>query len=72
MGKYNANKTTRQYKILLSELDKSTADFKKSLTYLEKLWKTNPGEKYAGYFANIYARFGDEKKAKYYEKYLKN
>lgn len=71
MNKYNANKTNRQYRILLKELDKSTADFKKSLTYLEKLWKINPGEKYAGYFTNIYARFGDEKKVKYYEKYLK-
>ena len=71
MAKYNANKTTRQYNILLKELDKSTADFKKSLTYFEKLWKQNPGEKYAGYFANIYARFGDESKVKYYEKYLK-
>ncbi|MEZ5106970.1 MAG: hypothetical protein R2757_20865 [Draconibacterium sp.] len=67
---YNENKTTRQYRILLEELNKSTADFKTSLGYLEKLWNLEPGKKYASYFANIYARFGDEQKANYYEKYL--
>ncbi len=70
MQEYNKNKTNRQYRILLKELDASTADFKKALTYLEKLWKINPGKKYASYFANIYARFGDEGKAKSYQKYL--
>ncbi len=69
--KYNQHKTNKQYKILLKELDQSTADFKKALTYLEKLWKIEQGKKYAGYFANIYARFGDEKKSAFYEKYLK-
>lgn len=72
MEKYNRNKTNKQYKILLEELDKSTADFKKSLGFLERLWSIEPGKKYAGYFANIYARFGDESKAKSYDKYLKN
>ncbi len=67
MEKYNRNKTNKQYKILLEELDKSTADFKKSLGFLERLWSIEPGKKYAGYFANIYARFGDQNKAKYYE-----
>lgn len=71
MEKYNNNKTNKQYRILLKELDQSTADFKKALFYLEKLWKIEPGKKYASYFANIYARFGDKKKAAYYEKYLK-
>ena len=69
--KYNRNKTNKQYKILLLELEKSTADFKKSLVYLEKLWELNPGKTYASYFANIYARFGDEQKVKSYDKYLK-
>lgn len=71
MNKYNNNKTNKQYKILLEQLELSTADFKKSLVYLEPLWKQEPGKKYAGYFANIYARFGDEARAKSYEKYLK-
>jgi tetratricopeptide (TPR) repeat protein len=71
MDKYNANKTNKQYKILLTELDLATADFKKALPYFEKLWEIEPGEKYASYFANIYARFGDETKVKYYKKYMK-
>ena len=71
MKKYEQNKTRKQYKTLLEELDKVTADFKKALPYLEKLWKQNPGQEYAAYFANIYARFGDEQKAEYYKKYLK-
>ena len=70
MEKYNRNKTTRQYRILLEELDKVTADFKKALPYFEKLWEMNPGEKYATYMANIYARFGDEKKSDYYKQFL--
>jgi tetratricopeptide (TPR) repeat protein len=71
MAKYEKNKTTRQYKVLLKELDLATADFKKSLVYFEKLWKINPGKKYASYFANIYARFGNEKKSKYYQGLMK-
>ena len=72
MKEYEQNKTRKQYNILLEELDKVTADFKKALPYLEKLWKQNPGKEYAGYFANIYARFGDEQKAEYYKRYMDN
>lgn len=71
MKKYNDNKTNKQYKILLAELDLATVDFKKALPYFEKLWKIEPGEKYADYFANIYARFGDETKVNFYKKYTK-
>ncbi len=71
MAKYEKRKTNKQYKILLKELNKSTVDFKKSLSYFGKLWKIEPGKKYASYFANIYARFGDAKKSKSYQKYLK-
>ncbi|QGY47071.1 hypothetical protein GM418_26440 [Maribellus comscasis] len=70
MEKYNKNKTTKQYRILLEELEKVTADFKKALPFFEKLWEINPEEKYAGYMANIYARFGNEEKSNYYKKYL--
>jgi len=71
MEKYNKNKTNKQYKILLNELDLATADFKKALPYFEKLWTIEPGEKYASYMANIYARFGDENKVNFYKKYMK-
>ncbi len=71
MEKYNRNKTTKQYRVLLNELDLVTADFKRALPYFEKLWSINPGEKYAGYLANIFARFGDEKKSDYYQRFVK-
>lgn len=69
MEKYNKNKINRQYNILLAELDLATADFKRALSFFEKLWEIEPGEKYASYFVNIYARFGDKTKVNYYKKY---
>lgn len=71
MDKYNKNKTRKNYNVLLKELDLVTADFKKALPYLNKLWKLKPGKEYAGYLANIYALFGDEKKTSYYKNYMK-
>lgn len=71
MQKYEENKTRKQYNVLLKELDQVTADFKKALPYLEKLWKQNPTKEYASYFVNIYARFGDEEKVKYYQQRMK-
>lgn len=71
LEKYNKNKTTKQYKILLKELDIATADLKKSMTYLDKLWKIEKKKEYASYFASIYGRFGDEKKTNYYKKLMK-
>jgi tetratricopeptide (TPR) repeat protein len=70
MQKYETNKTRSQYRKLLEQLDVVTANFKKSLTYFEKLWEQNPGEKYAPYMANIHARFNDEQKARYYRKFV--
>ena len=43
----------------------------KMLPFFEKLWKIEPGEKYASYLTNIYARFGDESKVVYYRKFMK-
>jgi len=71
MEKYNKNKVNKQYNILLAELDLATADFKRALTFFEKLWEIEPGEKYASYFVNIYARFGDETKVNFYKKHTR-
>jgi tetratricopeptide (TPR) repeat protein len=71
MEKYNKNKINKQYNILLSQLDLATADFKRALTFFEKLWEIEPGEKYASYFVNIYARFGDETKVNFYKKHVR-
>lgn len=71
MAKYNKKKTTKTYKVLLKELDIVTADFKKALPYLNKLWILDPSKLYASYYANIYALFGDKKKTNYYKNYGK-
>jgi tetratricopeptide (TPR) repeat protein len=73
MKKYENNRTRSQYRILLKELDKVTADFKIALGYFEKLWELKPESRneYAGYMANIYVRFNDEQKANYYRSFVK-
>lgn len=71
MDAYEKNKTNKQYKILLKELDDVTANFRKSLKYFEPLWDMPDGKKYASYLANIYARFDDKKKSDYYKSFLK-
>lgn len=71
MKAYNKKKSTKNYNILLKELDMVTEDLKKSLTYFDKLWKMEEGKKYAIYLANIYARFDDKKKSQYYKSFIK-
>lgn len=71
MEAYDKNKTNKQYNILLKELDKVTADFKRSLKYFEPLWEMEDGKKYASYLANIYGRFDDKKKSQYYKSFIK-
>ncbi|MCK5775110.1 MAG: hypothetical protein KAH25_02985 [Bacteroidales bacterium] len=70
MKTYNKKKTSKTYKILLNELDKSTADYKKALTYLNVLWQFEGKEKYAVYLANIYGRFDDKKQSQYYKRFI--
>lgn len=72
MAKYENNRTRRQYRILLGELDKVTADFRVALGYFEKLWELKPESRseYAGYMSNIHVRFNDEQKANYYRKFV--
>lgn len=68
---YYANQTRTQYNKLLKELDKVTADFKRALDYFKVLYQVDPRPQYANYLGNIYARFDDDKKAKYYHKKAK-
>lgn len=72
MAKYENNRTRSQYRILLKELDKVTADFRIALGYFEKLWELKPESRkdYAGYMSNIHVRFNDEQKANYYRKFV--
>jgi tetratricopeptide (TPR) repeat protein len=73
MAKYENNRTRSQYRILLKELDKVTADFRVALGYFEKLWELKPESRneYAGYISNIHVRFNDEQKANYYRNFVK-
>ena len=72
MKKYENNRTRSQYRILLKELDKVTADFRVALGYFEKLWELKPESRkeYAGYMSNIHLRFNDEQKANYYRNFV--
>lgn len=70
MNTYNKKKTTKNYNILLKELDLATADFKKSLKYFNQLWEMEDGKQYAVYLANIYARFDDKQKSQYYKSFI--
>ncbi len=73
MARYENNRTRSQYRILLKELDKVTADFRIALGYFEKLWDLKPESRkeYAGYMSNIHVRFNDEQKANYYRGFVK-
>jgi tetratricopeptide (TPR) repeat protein len=68
MKAYEQNRTNKQYKRLLSELDKVTAEFQLALDYFDTLYQIDPSPRYAGYISNIYVRFDDEEKAEYYRK----
>lgn len=72
MAKYENNRTRSQYRILLKELDKVTADFRIALGYFEKLWELKPESRseYAGYMSNIHVRFNDGQKANYYRNFV--
>ncbi|MCA1759428.1 MAG: hypothetical protein LC658_06640, partial [Bacteroidales bacterium] len=72
MKKYENNRTRSQYRILLKELDKVTANFRVALVYFEKLWELKPESRkdYAGYMSNIHLRFNDEQKANYYRNFV--
>jgi tetratricopeptide (TPR) repeat protein len=68
MKAYENNRTNKQYKKLLDELDKSTNEFQTALNWFETLYKNDPQPRYALYMSNIYVRFNDKEKADYYRK----
>lgn len=68
MEAYEKNKTNKQYKKLLDELEKITTEFHVALGFFDKLYSLDPDPKYAGYISNIYVRFDDKEKADYYRK----
>jgi len=68
MKAYEESKTNKQYLKLLESLKATTADFKISLGYFDRLYAIDPKPDYANYIGNIYARFDDKKNADFYHK----
>jgi tetratricopeptide (TPR) repeat protein len=70
MAAYDRNRTQRQYAQLLEAFDVLNQDFRKSLTYFLKLYDINPTREYASYLRNIYTRFQDDERARYYRQQM--
>jgi len=66
MEAYERNRTHRQYAILLEAFEVINEDFRTALNYLLKLYNIDPSPRIASYLANIYQRFENESKARYY------
>jgi len=66
MEAYERNRTHRQYAQLLRGFEILTADFRKSLEYMLILYENDPQPRFARYIGNIYLRFDDKTKARYY------
>lgn len=68
MRAYEQNRTHRQYAILLEAFEIINTDFRIALDYFQRLYNQDPRSEYAGFLANIYERFQDEEKARYYRR----
>ena len=66
MEAYEKNRTHRQYAQLLRAFETLNADFHKSLNYFLRLYDIEARPAYARFIGNIYLRFDDKSKARYY------
>ncbi|HOP04366.1 MAG TPA: hypothetical protein PL017_07820 [Tenuifilaceae bacterium] len=66
MKDYEQNRTAKQYKKLLKELEIINANYRTSRDYFLMLYKLNPDPKFANYLGNIFTRFEVKEKADYY------
>lgn len=66
MRAYEENRTHRQYAQLLEAFEIINTDFRIALNYFLRLYEQDPRPEYASYLANIYERFQDDEKARYY------
>lgn len=66
MRAYEENRTHRQYAQLLEAFEIMNTDFRIALNYFMRLYEQDPRPEYASFLANIYERFQDEEKARYY------
>lgn len=70
MDAYNRNRTNRQYALLLEAFEVLNKDYRRSLNYFLRLYNANPTREYASYLHNIYVRFQDDERARYYRQQL--
>lgn len=70
MAAYDKNRTQRQYAQLLEAFDVLNQDFRKSLAYFLKLYDMKPSREYASYLRNIYTRFQNDERARYYRQQM--
>ena len=66
MDAYNRNRTHRQYAQLLAAFEELNKDFRTSLNYFLRLYELNPTREYASFLVNIYTRFENDERARYY------
>ena len=66
MRAYEQNRTMRQYRQLLKELEIINANFRTSRDYFEKLYELDPNPRYANFLGNIYTRFDNKQRAEYF------
>jgi tetratricopeptide (TPR) repeat protein len=66
MDAYNRNRTHLQYAQLLAAFEELNRDFRTALNYFLKLYEQNPTREYASFLHNIYSRFENDERARYY------
>lgn len=72
MAVYEQNRTHRQYAILLRALEVINTDLHIALDYFKRLYALEQRSEYASYLANIYERFQDDERARYYRQKVTN
>lgn len=69
---YERNRTHRQYNQLLQAYEVMNRDLRTALGYFLRLHELQPTRETASYLRNIYTRFNDEERARYYERQMQN
>jgi len=64
---YERNRTRQQYARLLKAYEVMNEDFRTALGYFLRLFELHPTRETASFLRNIYSRFGDEERARYYD-----
>lgn len=68
MRAYEQNRTNRQYAQLLEAFEIINTNFRIALNYFLRLYEQDPRPEYASYLANIYERFEDDERARYFRR----